>query len=93
MTAVFSNAIQPSSTFTTARGDGASAAVQVALSAPRMSRYPAPLTSGSPKAGLRADIISRAFTVPGFSEGSCCSIRAAVAATIGEAMLVPDISK
>ena len=91
--AVFSKAISPVTSSTRARGDGASTAVQLARSAPRMSRYPAPLTSGSPNRALRADIIRRAFTLAGVSEGSCWIIRAAVAATMGEAMLVPDISK
>jgi len=74
-------------------GDGASATVHVAWRAPVMSRYPAPLRSGSPNAAFRADIMRRALTDPGFSDGSCSIIKAAVAATIGEAMLVPDIPK
>ena len=58
-----------------------------------MSRTPAPVANGLPAAGFRAESISLALTVPGFSEGSCSSISAAAPATMGAAMLVPDISK
>ncbi len=58
-----------------------------------MSRAPAPVAKGSPTAAFRADSISRAFTVAGFSEGSFSSSSAAAPATMGAAMLVPDSSK
>ncbi len=90
---MFSNPMRPVAASMTAAGDGASATDPVARSAARMSRVPAPVTRGSPTAGLRADSISRALIVPGLSAGSCSSINATVPATIGDAMLVPDISK
>ena len=50
------------------------------------------MTKGAATVLLRADSMSRALTVAFVSDASCSSIRAAVAATMGEAMDVPDIS-
>jgi hypothetical protein len=58
-----------------------------------MSRAPAPIANGSPTKAFRADSMSRALTVAGFSVGSCSSRSAAAPETIGAAMLVPDSSK
>ena len=92
-TAVFSKPIWPVASSGTASGDGASRTYPVACSAAVMSRTPAPVVNGSPSAGFRAESMSLALTVPGFSAGSCSSISAAAAETMGADMLVPDISK
>jgi hypothetical protein len=90
-TAVFSMLSWPVELSQETSGEGASTTSPGVRSAARMSSTPAPVANGSPTATLRADRIRRALTEPGFSEGSCSSINAAVAATNGAAMLVPDI--
>ena len=64
----------------------------VSVSAASMSNAPAPRSKGEPVI-FRAERIRRALIVSGFKEVSRSSISAAAPATIGAAMLVPDISK
>src|SRR5207237_10289157 len=76
-TAVFSTLIWPEPESGATMGEGAWATVPVACRAARMSRAPAPVAKGWPTAVLRAESMSRALTVAGFSVGSCWIIRAA----------------
>ena len=72
-----------------AEGEEAFEAVPVAFTAPYASSMPAPVSNTS-RVSLTADFISRALTVAGERPGSFCSIRAAVPATSGAAIEVPD---
>lgn len=77
----------------TTTGEEASLTRIRSKSAAVTSSVPAPRAKGSSPGALAAVCMRRAFTWSGVSAGSFCSMRAAAPATMGAAMLVPDISK